>query len=96
MNKAELVTKMTENSEEKLTKKQMESALNAFLKTVEETLVEGDKIQIVGFGTFEAKKRAARQGRNPRKPEEIINIPASISPSFKPGKLLKEALNTNK
>lgn len=96
MNKAELVTKMAENSEEKLTKKQIESALNAFLKTVEETLVEGDKVQIVGFGTFEAKKRAARQGRNPRKPEEIINIPESISPSFKPGKLLKEALNSNK
>ena len=75
MNKAELITKMAEKSE--LTKKEAEAALNAFMQSVEEALVEGDKVQLVGFGTFETRERAARQGRNPRNPEEVIEIPAS-------------------
>ena len=91
MNKAELVTRMSEKSE--LTKKQAEVALNAFMQSVEEALVEGDKVQLVGFGTFETRERAARQGRNPRNPEEVIEIPASKAPAFKAGKSLKEKVN---
>ena len=90
MNKAELVTKMAEKSG--LTKKEAEQALNAFMKSVEEALVEGDKVQLVGFGTFETRERAAREGRNPRT-KEIINIPASTVPVFKAGKEFKEKVN---
>lgn len=93
MNKAELVSKMTEKSELGLTKKQAEDALNAFMMSVEEALVAGDKVQLVGFGGFEVRERAERQGRNPRNPEEVIHIPASKSPVFKPGKGLKQACN---
>lgn len=91
MNKAELVAKMAELSN--LTKKDAESALNAFMKSVEEALVEGDKVQLVGFGTFEVRERAARQGRNPRDPQQVIEIPASKAPVFKAGKGLKEIVN---
>ena len=91
MNKAELVSKMAEKSE--LTKKEAEAALNAFMKSVEEALVNGEKVQLVGFGTFETRERAARQGRNPRDPQQVINIPASKAPVFKAGKVLKEAIN---
>ena len=91
VNKAELVAKMSEKSN--LTKKESELALNAFMKVVEETLVAGDKVQLVGFGTFETRERAARSGRNPRKPEEVIEIPASKAPVFKAGKGLKELVN---
>lgn len=91
MNKSELVASIAEKSN--LTKKDAESALNAFMKTVEEALVAEDKIQLVGFGTFEVRERKAREGRNPRNPEEIIQIPASKAPVFKAGKSLKEAVN---
>ena len=91
MNKAELVSKMAEKSE--LTKKEAEAALNAFMGSVEEALVNGEKVQLVGFGTFETRERAARQGRNPRDPQQVINIPASKAPVFKAGKVLKEAIN---
>lgn len=91
MNKAELVGKMAEKAE--LTKKEAEAALNAFIKTVEEALVEGEKVQLVGFGTFETRERVARQGRNPRNPEQIIEIPASKAPAFKAGKALKDIVN---
>ena len=91
MNKAELVSKMAEKSELELTKKQIEDALNAFMGSVEEALVNGEKVQLVGFGTFETRERAARQGRNPRDPQQVINIPASKAPVFKAGKVLKEA-----
>ena len=90
MNKAELVAKMSEKSN--LTKKESELALNAFMKVVEETLVAGDKVQLVGFGTFETRERAAREGRNP-KSGEVMNIPASKTPKFKAGKALKDAVN---
>ena len=91
MNKAELVAKMSEKSN--LTKKESELALNAFMKVVEETLVAGDKVQLVGFGTFETRERAARKGRNPRNPQQEIDIPASKAPVFKAGKSLKEIVN---
>ncbi len=91
VNKAELVASMAEKSN--LTKKDAESALNAFMKSVEEALAGGEKVQLVGFGTFEVRERKAREGRNPRNPEEVIKIPASSAPVFKAGKTLKEAVN---
>lgn len=94
MNKAELVTKMAQLSG--LTKKDSEAALNAFMKAVEESLVQEEKVQLVGFGTFETRDRAAREGRNPRNPKEIIQIPASKAPVFKAGKGLKEKVNDSK
>ena len=91
MTKAELISRMAEKSD--LTKKEAEVALNAFMKSVEEALVEGEKVQLIGFGTFETRERAARQGRNPRNPEEVIEIPASKAPVFKAGAKLKGAIN---
>lgn len=91
MNKAELITNMAEESG--LTKKDTEIALNSFLKVVQEALATGEKVQLVGFGTFEVRDRKAREGRNPRNPEEVIQIPASKAPVFKAGKSLKEAVN---
>lgn len=91
MNKAELVSSMAEKSN--MTKKDTENALNAFMKAVEEALASGEKVQLVGFGTFEVRQRKAREGRNPRNPEEVIQIPASKAPVFKAGKALKEAVN---
>ncbi|BEP27900.1 HU family DNA-binding protein [Helicovermis profundi] len=91
MNKAELVTSMAEKTG--LTKKDAEASLNAFMKSVEETLVSGEKVQLVGFGTFDVRDRKARKGRNPRNPEQVIDIPASKAPVFKAGKALKELVN---
>ncbi len=91
MNKAELVSSMAEKSG--LTKKDVELALNAFMRSVEESLIEGEKVQLVGFGTFDIRDRKARQGRNPRNPDEVIDIPASKAPVFKAGKALKELVN---
>lgn len=90
MNKSELITSMAEKS--KLTKKDAELALKAFIETVEETLENKDKVQLVGFGTFETRERAAREGRNPRT-KEVISIPASVVPVFKAGKEFKEKVN---
>jgi DNA-binding protein HU-beta len=91
MNKAELVSSIAEKSN--LTKKDAEAALNGFIKSVEEALSKGDKVQLVGFGTFEVRSRKAREGRNPRNPEEVIQIAASKAPVFKAGKALKEIVN---
>ncbi len=91
MNKAELVANMAEKSG--LTKKDAELALNAFMESVEEALTKGGKVQLVGFGTFDVRERKERTGRNPRNPEETINIPASKAPVFKAGKALKEVVN---
>ena len=91
MNKAELVAAVAEKAG--LTKKDAEAVLNAFVATIEETLVAGDKVQLVGFGTFESKERKAREGRNPRNPEEVVKIAASKAPVFKAGKALKGAVN---
>ena len=90
MNKAELIAKIAEES--KLTKKAAETALDAFITSVEGELKNGGKVQLVGFGTFEVRQRAARKGRNPQTKEEI-KIPASKAPVFKAGKALKELVN---
>ena len=87
MNKAELIAAMAEKSE--LIKKDSECALNAFIESVTETMKKGDKISLVGFGTFETRKRAERTGVNPRT-KETIKIPATTVPAFKAGKALKE------
>ena len=90
MNKAELITSMSEKSG--LTKKDAEAAVKAFIESVQEALEGGDKVQLVGFGTFETRERAAREGRNPRT-KETIQIPASKAPVFKAGKEFKERVN---
>ena len=90
MNKAELIAKIAEES--KLTKKAAETALDAFVTSVEEALKNGEKVQLVGFGTFEVRERAARKGRNPQTKAEI-KIPASKAPVFKAGKAIKELVN---
>ena len=87
MNKATLIARMAEKSD--LSKKQAEAALTAFIATVTETLKEGDKVQLTGFGTFEVKERAARIGRKPAT-GETIEIPAKKSPVFKAGKGFKD------
>ena len=89
MNKTELIAAMAETSG--LSKKDCESALTAFITATENALREGDKVQLVGFGTFEVKERVARTGRNPATGTEI-EIPASKAPAFKPGKALKDAI----
>ena len=89
MNKSELITAMSEKSS--LPKKDCEAALDAFVSAVGDALKSGDKVQMVGFGTFEVKERAARPGVNPRT-KEPITIPASKSPVFKAGKPLKDAI----
>ena len=91
MNKAELVASVAEKAS--LNKKQAEAAVNALVASVEEALVKGDKVQLIGFGTFEIRERKAKTGRNPRKPEETIMIAASKAPAFKAGKALKDAVN---
>ena len=93
MNKTELVAKVAEKAG--LTKKDAEKAVNALFASVEEALVGGDKVQMIGFGTFEVKARAARTGRNPQT-GEAIKIPASKNPVFKAGKALKDAVNLSK
>jgi len=89
MNKAELISSIAEKSG--LTKKDSEKALNAMTDAVTEALAAGDKVQLIGFGIFEVKERAARIGRNP-KTKELKDIPATKTPRFKPGKPLKEAV----
>ena len=90
MNKAELIAAVAAKTGD--TKKGVEAAVNAFVDVVTEALVNGDKVQLVGFGSFEVRKRAARKGRNPQTKEEI-KIPASKSPVFKAGKALKDLVN---
>jgi DNA-binding protein HU-beta len=89
MNKAQLVESIAERSQ--LTKAQAESAVNALVESVTQALKNGDAVTLVGFGTFEARNRAGRTGRNPKTGEDIM-IPAAIVPAFKPGKALKDAL----
>ena len=90
MNKVELVEAMAKKAD--ISKKDAEAALKAFISTVEGTLKKGDKVQLVGFGTFEVSKRAARKGRNPQTGAEM-KIKASKTPKFKAGKAFKDALN---
>lgn len=90
MNKTELVDAIAKQS--KLTKKDAEAALKAFTDTVTKALKKGDKVQLVGFGTFEVTKRAAREGRNPQT-GATMKIAASKAPKFKAGKALKDIVN---
>ena len=90
MNKAELVAAVAERTE--LSKKDAEKALKAFVDVVAEELKKGEKIQLVGFGTFEVSERAAREGRNPANGQPM-QITASKAPKFKAGKALKDAIN---
>lgn len=89
MNKNEFVAAIAEKSG--LTKKDAEAALNAYTEVVTDTLKAGDSVQLIGFGTFEVRERAARQGRNPHT-GEAIEIAAAKAPAFKPGKALKDAI----
>ena len=91
MNKTELIAAIASKTE--LSKKDAEKALAAFTDIVADTLKNGDKIQLVGFGTFEVAERAARTGKNPQT-GEAIKIPASKAPKFKAGKALKDVVNT--
>ena len=91
MNKTELIAAVAQEAE--MTKKDAEKAVKAVLDVVSNALVKGDKVQLIGFGTFEVRERKARQGRNPRKPGEVIKIEASKAPVFKAGKALKDAVN---
>ena len=90
MNKTELIAAIAEKTE--LSRKDAEKALKAFTEVIEEELKKGEKIQLVGFGTFEVSERAAREGRNPQT-GETMQIAASKSPKFKAGKSLKDAIN---
>ena len=90
MNKTELIAAIAAKTG--ATKKSAEESVNAFIDVVTETLKKGDKVQLVGFGTFEILQRAARKGRNPQTKEEI-KIPASKAPKFKAGKALKDIVN---
>ena len=92
MNKNELISSIAEKSG--ITKKDTEKFLKAFEETVTEELTNDGKVQLIGFGTFEVTLRAAREGRNPRT-GELMTIAASKLPKFKPGKLLKDAVNNN-
>ena len=89
MNKAELINAVAASAD--CSKKDAEAVITAALDTITAALKEGDKVQLVGFGSFEVKKRAARTGRNP-KTKESIEIPASVVPVFKAGKALKDAV----
>ena len=90
MTKSELINQIAEKSE--LTKKDAEKAFSAVVSTITDALVSGEKVQIVGFGTFEARTRNARTGKNPRT-NEPIKIPAATVPAFKAGKAFKDAVN---
>src|SRR5690625_3607706 len=90
MNKTDLINAVSEQAE--FSKKDASRAVDAVLDSITNTLVEGEKVQLVGFGSFEVRERAARKGRNPQTGEEI-DIPATKNPAFKPGKQLKDAVN---
>ena len=90
MNKSDLIAAIAAKTGE--TKKDAEATLNAFVDVVTDALVKGDKVQLVGFGTFEIRERAEREGRNPQN-NEPIKIPAAKVPVFKAGKEFKERVN---
>ena len=91
MNKSELVASVAAKTG--LTKKDTEITVNAAIEALEAELKKGGKVQLIGFGTFEVKARKARQGRNPQKKGEVVEIPASNAPVFKAGKAFKDAVN---
>ncbi|WP_240376515.1 HU family DNA-binding protein [Bacillus piscicola] len=90
MNKTDLINSVAEQAD--ISKKDASKAVDAVFDSITETLKSGDKIQLVGFGSFEVRERAARKGRNPQTGEEI-EIPATKNPAFRPGKQLKDAVN---
>lgn len=89
MNKTELISVVSEKTE--FSKKESAQIVDALFASIEEALAKGEKVQLIGFGTFEVRERAARKGRNPQTGAEI-EIPASKVPAFKPGKALKDAV----
>ncbi|HUW64420.1 MAG TPA: HU family DNA-binding protein [Spirochaetia bacterium] len=89
MNKAELISNVAEKTD--LTKKEAEKAVSAVLASIEEAMTKGEKVQLVGFGTFEIRERAARKGRNPQTGAEI-SIAAARVPVFKAGKALRDSV----
>lgn len=89
MNKSELISSVAETAE--LSKKDATAAVEAVFGAIQDTLAQGDKVQVIGFGTFEVRERAARKGRNPQTGKEI-EIAASKVPAFKAGKALKDAV----
>ena len=91
MNKSELIAALAEKTE--LSKKDAEKALNAYVDVITASLAKGEKVQLIGFGTFDVKKRPARTARNPRTGAES-KIAASKAPAFKAGKALKDKVNT--
>lgn len=91
MNKGELVAIVADKTGFK--KKDAEIALDSVLESIQDALVKGDSVRLIGFGTFEVRQRKARTGRNPQKPDAVIKIPASKAPVFKAGKSLKDAVN---
>ena len=91
MNKAELIASVAEQTG--FSKKDSEQAVKTVFEVIQGALVKGEKVQLIGFGTFETRKRKARKGRNPRKPDEVMEIKASTAPVFKAGKALKDAVN---
>ncbi|PER55604.1 DNA-binding protein [Bacillus thuringiensis] len=93
MNKTELISSVVEKSG--LTKADATKAVNAVFGSIQDTLANGDKVQLIGFGTFETRERAERTGRNPQTGEDMV-IPAMKVPAFKAGKELKEAVKGNK
>ncbi|SFP19612.1 HU family DNA-binding protein [Salibacterium halotolerans] len=90
MNKTDLINAVSEQAD--ISKKDASKAVDAVFDSITETLKKGDKIQLVGFGSFEVRERAARKGRNPQTGDEI-EIPATKNPAFRPGKQLKDAVN---
>ena len=90
MNKQELIKKVAQDAE--LTQKQAAAALESMMDSVKEAVAAGDKVQLIGFGTFESKKREARTGRNPRT-GKAVKIEAAVLPVFKAGKAFKDAVN---
>ncbi len=93
MNKGDLINKVAEDAS--LTKTQATDALNAVINSVTDTLKSGNKVTLVGFGTFSLSYRAARTGRNPRQPDQEIQIPSKVVAKFKPGKELSTAVDTD-
>ncbi|WP_302172885.1 HU family DNA-binding protein [Megasphaera elsdenii] len=90
MNKTEIIAAVANEAE--ITKKDAEKAVKAVFSVISDSLTKGDKVQIIGFGTFEVRQRKAREGRNPRN-NEPIQIEASKTPAFKAGKQLKDLVN---
>ena len=91
MNKAELIEKVAEKA--KISRKDASLAVDAIFSSIEEALVAGDNVRLIGLGTFETRERKARMGRNPQNPGEMVEIPAAKAPAFKAGKALKDVVN---